>query len=190
MSQHALLADLSNILVKAGIPFMVTGSHGSSHYSQPRSTTDIDIVIDPTPAQLDLLLASLAGRFYVNADGARAALASRSMFNVIDFASGWKVDFIIRKHRPFSVEEFRRREMVDLEGCRVPMVSPEDVILSKLEWDKITPSERQLHDALHVAVAKWPTLDQQYLRKWAAVLGVLEKLEMLLEKAEEAQPPI
>jgi hypothetical protein len=31
------------------------------------------------------------------------------MFNVVDFATGWKVDLIIRKARPFSLKEFERR---------------------------------------------------------------------------------
>jgi hypothetical protein len=35
----------------------------------------------------------------VDVDAARDALRRRSMFNVIDQASGWKVDFIVRKSR-------------------------------------------------------------------------------------------
>jgi len=35
---------------------------------------------------------------------------------VIDLASGWKIDLIIRKLRPFSEEEFRRRQQVNLDG--------------------------------------------------------------------------
>jgi hypothetical protein len=53
---------------------------------------------------------------------------------------------------------------------------------------QITPSERQVHDALNVAAVQWPTLDQAYLRKWAADLGVSEKLEEVLRAAEEQQP--
>jgi hypothetical protein len=58
------------------------------------------------------------------------------------------VDIIIRKDRAFSREEFSRRRPVDPPFAeRVSIVSPEDAILSKLEWAKQSgSSERQLAD--------------------------------------------
>jgi hypothetical protein len=190
MSQEELLINIAQHLQGAGIVFMVTGSHGSSFHGQPRATNDLDIVIDPTAAQLEMFLAGLGDRYYVSAAAAQEALARRSMFNLIDFSSGSKVDLILRKDRPFSVEEFRRRREAVLYGCPVAVASPEDVMLSKLERDKITPSERQVQDALNVAVVQGANLDRVYLRQWAAVLGVAEKLETVLQLAEQAQPPL
>src|SRR5207244_6593890 len=93
----------------ADITFMVTGSVASSYYGEPRSTRDLDVVIDPTPASLERLIAGLqqAG-FYVDPDAARGAVAERSQFNAIGPESS-KVDLIVRKDRSFSREEFRRR---------------------------------------------------------------------------------
>lgn len=110
------------------------------------------------------------------------------MFNIIDFDTGWKADLIIRKERPFSVGEFSRRQWGTILGRSVAIASAEDVILSKLEWDKITPSERQFLDALNVAKVQWAALDQNYLRKWAADLEVSEKLEELLRQAKPTAP--
>jgi hypothetical protein len=183
MTQETLLSEMIKRLEAAGIPFMVTGSHGSSYHGRPRTTYDLDLVIDPDPTQLEAFLASLGDRYYGSREAARDAFSRRSMFNVIDFASGWKVDLIFRKDRPFSVEEFGRRQVGLLQGCRVPIASAEDIILSKLEWNAITPSERQLQDALDVAIANWQSLDQGYLRKWAPVLGVTDQLQIVLEKA-------
>ena len=81
------------------------------------------------------------------------------MFNVIDFDEGWKVDLIIRKDRPFSVEEFRRRQTIPVLGRSLPVASAEDVILAKLEWNSITPSERQLKDAFSVILAQAARLE-------------------------------
>jgi hypothetical protein len=180
MTQQELLLRLSKCLEAAGIPFMVAGSHGSSYHGRPRSTADIDLVIDPTPEQLDHLLTLLGDPYYVSPEGAREALARRSMFNVIDFAGGGKADLIIRKDRPFSVAEFQRRKTGVINGSPMPIASPEDVILSKLEWNRITPSERQVDDAVQVAVAQAGRLDLAYLRQWAPHLGVAEKLEEVL----------
>jgi hypothetical protein len=188
MTQDEFLVAIAEQLEAAGVPFMVAGSHGSSFHSQPRTTNDVDFVIDPTAEQLDCFLALLEGRCYVSPDAAREALARRSMFNVIDFDSGWKAVLIVRKDRPFSVEEMRRRQPRLLHGKTLPIATAEDVILTKLEWNRITPSERQLRDALNVAAAQWPTLDRDYLRKWAADLGVGETLEQVLQQAKNLQP--
>jgi hypothetical protein len=189
MNQDVFLKQVADWLEAAGIPYMVAGSHGSGYHGQARATNDVDMVIDPTPEQLDRFVALLGGRYYLSREAARDALRHRTMVNLIDVGEGLKADLIIRKERPFSLEEFRRRQVGTLYGRELPIVSAEDVILSKLEWDKITPSERQLRDALNVAVVQWPRLDREYLRKWAAELGVSESLEGLLRKAEDAQPP-
>ena len=61
-------------------------------------------------------------------------------FNIIDLSSGWKIDLIIRKPRPFSLSEFDRRFQVNFEGLSIFMASAEDVILAKLEWAKLSAS--------------------------------------------------
>ena len=189
MNQDDVLIQVAQHLARAGIPFMVTGSVVSSAYSQPRSTNDLDIVIDPTPAQLEHWLTLLGKNYYVSPEAARDALRRRSMFNIIDLIGGWKADLIVRKNRPFSVEEFQRRKTATLAGQPLPLACPEDVILAKLEWNRVTPSERQVKDAFSVAVAQWPQLDQAYLRKWAPTLGVSVELEEMLQAAERAQCP-
>jgi len=188
MTQEEFLFQVAEHLQTAGIPFMVAGSHGSIAYSHPRTTNDVDLVIDPAPEQLDRFLSLLGDDYYASRESAQEALSQRSMFNIVDLDSGWKADLIVRKDRPFSVEEFGRRQHRTLYGRSLPIASAEDVILTKLEWDAITPSERQLRDALNVATVQWPALDQAYLRRWASVLGVSDKLEEVLRNAAQGQP--
>jgi hypothetical protein len=190
MKQEEFLTQIVQFLEVAGIPFMLAGSLSSSYHGQPRATNDFDLVIDPTTEQLDQFLELLGSLFYVSPDAAREALAKRAMFNIIDFTDGWKADLIVRKNRPFSEEEMRRRQMGQIHGRSMPIASPEDVVLSKLEWNRISPSDRQLSDAWNVIVAQGPKLDRSYMRKWAPSLGVTDQLEELLRQAdnEKATP--
>src|SRR5262245_54942011 len=165
MNQEDFIADIAKSLEACGIPFMVSGSHASSLHGRARATNDVDFVADPTSEQLEQLIRHLGARYYVNHDTAREAARHRSMFNLINMADGGKADIIIRKERPFSVGELNRRQTKSLYGVSIPVASAEDVILSKLEWNAITPSERQLQDALHIAVVQGAKLDQNYLRK-------------------------
>jgi len=174
--EQEALVGLVRILERLGIPHMVTGSVASSYHGRPRSTHDADVVVDPTPAQLEALVdAMLAGGHYVDRARARDALHRRSQFNVIDARSALKLDLIVRKDRPFSREELARRRVVDLlPGFSVAVTSAEDSILSKLEWArKAGRSERQIDDAAGVLAVN-PGIDCAYVELWAVELGVLE----------------
>ena len=184
-TQRDFLSRLIALLDEGETPYMVVGSLGSSFYGRPRATQDVDLVIDPSKDQFGHLLSLLEREgYYVSQDAAREALRRRAMFNVIDIEAGWKADLIVRKDRAFSVEEFQRRLCVDSAEQKWWIVSPEDAILSKLEWAKGRESEVQYADALAVAVAHFGRLDLQHLKKWANELGVADMLTRLLRDAE------
>lgn len=174
--EQEALFGLVRLLARLGIRYMVTGSVASSYHGRPRSTHHADIVIDPTPEQLEALVEGLlAAGHYVDAARARDALRRRSQFNVVDAGSAFKIDLILRKDRPFSREELGRCRTVELApGVRVALASPEDTILSKLEWaKKAGRSEKQLEDAAGVLAVN-PEMDRAYLASWAGELGVLD----------------
>ena len=144
------------------------GSVASSLHGIPRATQDVDLVIDPNTASLERFVRAAAARdYYVDDQDAHEALDRRSMFNVIDPGSGYKLDLIVRRQRSFSVEEFARRRPVTVSGVRAYVVSPEDALLSKLEWVREGGSERQFLDALGIALVQGEILDTPYLRRWA-----------------------
>lgn len=182
-SQDDFLKKLIKILNDCSIPYMISGSFGSSYHGQPRATKDIDIVIAPAENQLLEFVESLGEDYYVSLEAVQDAFAKNSMFNIIDSTSGWKADFILCKARKFSHQEFERKCIADIGGLDVWVTSAEDIILSKLEWSKDSQSERQFGDALGVAVIRWDRLDVDYLRKWAKELQVSDSLEQLLEQA-------
>jgi hypothetical protein len=184
-TQKEFLDRLIGLLDQAGIPYMVAGSMGSSLHGRPRATQDTDVVIDPTEDQLGSFLALLEQSYYVSREAALEAFRRRTMFNVIDLAGGWKADLILRKDRSFSRQEFERRRQIEVLGRTLWVVSPEDTILSKLEWMKGRQSDVQYSDALGVAVAQWGNLDLEYLRRWAGELGVESMLTRLLEEARK-----
>ncbi len=104
------------------------------------------------------------------------------MFKLIEMSGGWKVDLVVRKHRPFSEVEFARRVLVEVLGCRVTMATPEDVVLSKLEWSARSGSSRQLDDARGIVRVQGDRLDVADLRRWAVELGVAEMLDGVLDR--------
>lgn len=167
-----------------GVPYMLTGSLASSMYGIPRATNDIDMVIAPSREQLILLL-ELFQRIglTVHTETALAALRNRTQFNVIDFAHGWKVDLIVRKDREFSTTEFDRRKTHEVEGMRLTIATPEDVLLAKLEWARMGDSERQLDDAAGILRMQRDTLDARYIEYWVQSMELQQQWTAALEKA-------
>jgi len=184
IAQREFIKRLIALLDKAGIPYMVAGSVGSSFHGRPRATQDTDVVIDPTEDQFSSFLALMEQGYYVSLDAALDALRRRTMFNVVDLEGGWKADLILRKDRPFSRQEFERRRQIEAMGQTLWVVSPEDTILSKLEWMKGRESDVQYSDALGVAITQWGNLDLEYLHWWAGPLGIENMLARLLREAK------
>lgn len=160
----------------AGIAYMVSGSTAMNFYAQPRMTRDIDIVVALTLADTDRVVQLFSGDFYCDPDSVREAIARRFMFNVIHCDLAVKVDFIVRKATPYREAEFLRRREVTVAGIRLWLVSPEDLLLSKLVWAKDSHSEVQLADVRNL-IASVSTLDWSYINRWASELTLAALLD-------------
>jgi hypothetical protein len=157
-------------LSSAGIPFMLVGSLAATYHGHPRATMDIDLVVDADEETLCRFARDLGPGYYVSEEAIREAVKFKSVFNIVDESSGYKADLIIRKDRTFSRTEFERRLRVKILGDELDVASPEDAILTKLEWSKLGESEKQWNDAFQVARTQWKRLDMDYMDKWAAEL--------------------
>ena len=175
MKGGALLGRVVATLSTAEVPFMLTGSVAAAYHGAPRATVDIDFVIAASPAQLRRIVDEfLRDGLYASEDAALETHACGGMFNVnvIDSASGWKVDLIHRKDRPFSREEFARRVAIVLDDSPLAVATLEDVILSKLEWAHRGGSGRQLEDVATLIRVQRGEFDRAYVDRWVTELGV------------------
>lgn len=167
------LAAIIATLDEVGIAHMLAGSFASSHHGVARSTADIHLVIEADDAGFERLLTSLDGsRFYVPVATALREQETGGQFNLIDTHTGWKVDLILRKDRPFSHSEFGRRREATVAGVNLFVATAEDTILAKLEWAAASDSDRQLRDVVEILRARASDLDDAYLDRWAPELGV------------------
>lgn len=179
-----LLRTIVDALDAAGIPHMITGSFASTFHGEPRTTHALDLVIDPSAAQLDALLATFdPARFYVDTDVAREALRRRTMFNVIEIPTAWKLDLVVRKHRPFSIGELQRRQAATILGVATRVATAEDTIVAKLEWSKLGGSERQLDDVAGIIRVRGDDLDRSYIERWVNELGLGDQWRRALDLA-------
>lgn len=185
MSQTSLLTYAAQAMQRISVEWMLTGSLASSMYGEPRSTHDIDIVADLREQDISALISEFPEpRFYADAQMMRDAIQSRSMFNVLDQDSGDKIDFWAIGPEEFHRVQFDRRRIETFNNVNVSVISPEDSILSKLYWSKLSGgSERQLRDALRVYEVQHGVLDVEYCEQWAVSLDVLEMWQRIVCEA-------
>lgn len=178
----SLALDIAEILNALDIPYLIGGSVASTLMGEMRATEDVDIVADIKMEKVALLLQSLQPRFYVSEDAVRDAIRYKRSFNLIDNESLGKVDIFILKNNAFPQIEFqRRRSQLVRQNPDQSLVlpTPEDIILQKLTWYRMTKNEsqRQWRDVLGVLKLQGDRLDFEYMQKWAMELELSDLLE-------------
>jgi len=172
-----VLLDVTQRLESGGVAFMLTGSMAMNFYAQPRMTRDIDLVVQVTSNQTDLLVSLFEAEYYVDRLAIARAIAQRSVFNLIHNETIIKFDCIVLKDHQFRQEEFGRRQRITLGDFQTWIVTREDLILSKLYWARDSKSELQLRDVRNLLSSD---CDMPYLFSRAEDLGVKSLLEEIV----------
>jgi hypothetical protein len=180
--QQEFLKEVIARLEKLEVEYAITGSIASNLWGIIRTTHDVDIVVVLAFADVERLVAAFSPHYYVSELAIRDAIQRNSMFNVIDHSLGLKADFWVTRDDPFNQSMLKRRRRLEIvPGQEAWVGSPEDVLLHKLVWHTITPSERQLADAAGIAAVQEGQLDLAYLRDWAVRQSTRELLEGALQ---------
>ncbi len=181
MPQQELLKNVLSILDENHIDYMITGSIVSSIQGEPRATHDVDIVVNIKSSVIsELIKAFPPPQYYLSEDSIKEAIKYKSMFNLLDTKEGDKADFWILTERPFDKSRFERRYEENVFGFKMKVSRPEDTILAKLLWAKLSGgSEKQFTDALRIYEIQYGNLDLDYIEEWANRLQVSELLQRL-----------
>ena len=180
MNERELLADCLRRLNRTGVTYYLTGSMASNYWGIPRTTHDLDFVVQLPMTAVPRIVEEFSGEFYLDEAAVRAVFQPPHQFNAIDTRSALKVDFWLARPEPFDEEMLRRRLRVTLFGEPAWVSTAEDVLLHKLVWNRMSPSDRQLGDAAGIVAVQAEALDNVYLRKWALDVNVAVELERLL----------
>ena len=169
------------------VRYLVGGSLASAVSGEPRSTLDVDLVVELSEKDIEPFIAALGDRFHVDSDALRRAVRERASTNVIHYATSTKVDLFIAGGSPMDRQQMDRRQRVqvstDPDGW-LYVYRPEDILLQKLRWYRMgnEVSDRQWRDILGIILVQGDRLDRAYLHDGAETLGISDLLQRALSE--------
>ncbi len=169
------LEALASALRQASLRWYVFGAQAAIVYGRPRLTADIDVTVDAGLKGWRGLVASLG----------QAGLASRSpdleefvgrtrVIPLVHEPTGIPVDLVLAGPMGLEQEFLARARMVDLGGARVPVISPEDLVASKI----LAGRPRDLEDVRGILREMAEHLDLERIRE------LLLRLEQALDRSD------
>lgn len=179
-----LAVQLHAILTTLSIPYYITGGMAAILYGEPRTTRDLDIVIAIALSDLDPLLQTLEAKGFYSS-GAEDVKAGRlETLGVTHIETISRADLMVAGNDEFAQLKFQRRQMLPFPDHPLLYVaSPEDLILSKLQWGQRSQSEKQWRDVQGILKVQGEQLDYAYLATWAERLELLNLLNQALLEA-------
>ena len=173
---------------KLSIAYYIGGSVASSAYGIARATLDVDLVANIELRHVNPLVEALKTDYYIDAEMIREAIDKTTSFNLIHLETMIKIDVFVLKKETYDSQALARchGETLDEESSRkFYLSSPEDVILSKLQWYHRGGgvSEQQWKDVLGVLKVQADKLDVEYLRYWASKLNLSDLLNRSFDDA-------
>jgi len=152
-----------------GISYMLVGGVAMSFYNRFRFTADIDCVLQIYPHGIEKIVnyfPEWKGFLESFQDSAKQGI----LFNITDFETGVKYDFMLYQDSEYDWTAFERRRKVEFMDIECYISSPEDLVISKLRWYELSKSAKQLEDIKFLL--KETSLNYQYLESWAQRLNL------------------
>jgi len=182
------LHELVDLLDAVGVRYSIGGSIAASYFGEPRSTVDVDLLVDLGGDSAEELVAALSPAFYVDEELASVAIERHGCFQALHLKSYTKFDLFVAGDSELDREELETRVLQPLEDGtdrEVHVASPETIVLRKLDWFRRGDcvSDQQWRDVLGVLKRQGAALDLARMRALADRAALSDLLQRALAEA-------
>lgn len=151
---------LAEVLSAARIPYAFGGAIALNYYAEPRATTDVDINIFLVETNSEATLHALMPLgMAIDFDAATHRLACDGQIRLL-----WDVTFVdlFFSTVPFLDSAAGRVRLVPWEGRHIPILSPEDLFVCKVIYNR----PKDWYDLRVMLLLTGSELDRAYIDYW------------------------
>lgn len=169
----------------------IFGAQAAVAYGRPRMTADVDVTVDLGATSTLTLVEALAGAgFDLRIDLGEDFLREARLLPLVHRPTAMPVDVVLASPG-LHAEFLARRRLVDVGSVRVPMISPEDLLVTKI----LAGRPKDLEDSRGVLLEQ-KGLDLDYVRALLGELGealgesrLLRRLDRILRSIKPEGAP-
>ncbi len=175
-SEH--IKRLISRLNKLGIRYAFTGAFAVSYYGFPRASADIDILIEKDLTKLLKLtdLLHISGYDITKID-VEKAIEECSHFAIFHRGTTFPYFDIKVACEKDELSSIRNSQIIAYHGVKCRIVSVEDLIIKKLEWNDIRD--------VQVILRRGKEIDMNKLLEMSKERKLYKKLQQLLKKSTQ-----
>lgn len=181
MQTESYTVQVIEALLAAGIPFMVVGSFSSNLWGVPRSTKDLDLVLDLRDRSLDDLKHRLPATFHLDLQMQFEGVTGTIKNLITIDGTAFTVELFRLTDDPHDQARFHRRIEHEVKGRKAWFPRAEDVIVTKIRWASGGGRQKDVEDVIDVIQSQEGTLDWDYIHHWTAEHGTRNLLDEILK---------
>ncbi len=178
-----VLRLVCNFLNEQNMRYVIVGGIAVMFHGVPRTTVDIDIILDMSDAELKEFTGFLKReKFNVDYDTMRELIHDGSHSTVFLHEGLIRLD-LQGVNSEFDQETLDRAIEVNYSDCNLRIGSVEDTLINKLYFQ----GEQDLRDALGIYARHKRELDEVYIAEMCNVLGILKSWVSFKEKYDDIE---
>jgi hypothetical protein len=185
MNVEEIVRRVFESLEQTEIPYVLVGSFASNVYGILRATKDADFVIQAAAGQFSQLMKALGPNFIRDPQVQFETVTGTKKILVSERSSGFEIEFFELSDDPHDQARFARRRRLNVLGQTAWILTPEDVLITKLNWLQRINRSKDLIDVENVISVQGDALDWPYIEQWCDVHGsrpLLEKIRAELRR--------
>lgn len=192
LSFNAFVREVLDALEAANVTYLIGGAVALAAWGEARTTRDLDLVIELPVESMAALSSELEQRaMLVPVDIMLDLLIEDRAdlpINAIHMTSGYKAEmFLLKPGNALREAGLARRRLVDLGPAlgEVYVHSPEDLILNKLRFYRISQQTKHVRDIASIVLYQAEALDLAYIERWAQTLNLSDEWQEIQRRVAE-----
>jgi hypothetical protein len=185
MTPRDVVVAMLEALNASGIDYIVTGSFATNLYAVPRSTQDVDFVVDAQPDELEALFSRLPKAIRVDPQMRFDTIAYTYRYDLSVEGLPFGVEIFLLTDDEHNRERFRRKRSGTVQGVTAYVPTAEDVIVQKVRWSALGRRAKDIQDVKAIIDAQRGNLDWPYIESWCDRHGTRDLLEKLIVELDQ-----